>query len=125
MSGSGALGHAGDDLVGAAVHDFVAAVRSAYGDRLKGLYLFGSRARGDHTADSDADLAIVLADGTWRTWDEKMALADLEYDVIVATGVEPQAWPVSESEWWHPERHRNPDLVRAMRRDAVDLLVAG
>jgi len=33
-----------------------------YGDRLKGLYLFGSRARGDAEPDSDVDVAVVLDD---------------------------------------------------------------
>lgn len=31
-----------------------------YGARLQGLYLFGSYARGEESADSDIDLAIVL-----------------------------------------------------------------
>ena len=31
-----------------------------YGDRLKGLYLFGSYARGEATEESDIDLLIVL-----------------------------------------------------------------
>ena len=44
-------------------------------------------------------------------------LADIEYDVIVDTGIEPQGWPISESEWRNPELHENPPLVRAMRRD--------
>ena len=112
---------ADDAVVGRALHEFVRAVRRTYGDRVKGIYLFGSRARGDHTADSDADVAVVLADGNWRVWDEKMRLADIEYDIIVDTGVEPQGWPVSESEWRNPELHDNPPLVRAMRRDAKSI----
>ncbi len=111
-----------DAAVGRAVRGFAVAVQRIYGDRLKGIYLFGSRARGDHTLESDADVAIVLADGAWSRWDEKMRIADLEYDVIVATGAEPQGWPVSESEWSNPDRHSNPALVHAMRRDAIDLL---
>jgi hypothetical protein len=97
-------------------------LRPVYGERLRGVYLFGSRARGDHTPESDADVAVVLADGDWDYWNEKMRLADLEYDTIIATGAEPQGWPVRESEWLNPVRHRNPELVRAMRRDAKDLL---
>jgi predicted nucleotidyltransferase len=112
-----------DAAVYQALGDFAHALQQMYGDRLKGVYLFGSRARGDHTSESDADVAVVLADGDWRHWDEKMRMADLEYDIIIATGAEPQGWPVRESEWLHPERHRNPELVHAMRRDAKDLLV--
>ncbi|MCP3962488.1 MAG: nucleotidyltransferase domain-containing protein [bacterium] len=33
-----------------------------YGDRLQGLYLFGSHARGESETDSDVDLLIVLDD---------------------------------------------------------------
>src|SRR3989304_409697 len=35
-------------------------LRQAYGQRLRGVYLFGSRARGDHEPDSDVDVLIVL-----------------------------------------------------------------
>lgn len=124
MSGRGALASSDDAVVDRALRDFAHEVRRTYGGRLKGLYLFGSRARGDHTAESDADVAVVLADGDWRVWDEKMRLADIEYDIIVDTGVEPQGWPVSESEWRNPELHDNPPLVRAMRRDAKWIEVA-
>jgi predicted nucleotidyltransferase len=110
-----------DAAVADAVAAFARAVRAHYGERLRGLYLFGSRARGDHTPDSDADIAVVLADGRWDRWREKMRLADLEYDCIVATGVEPQAWPIAEAEWSNPAKHRNPDLVRAMRRDGREI----
>jgi predicted nucleotidyltransferase len=40
----------------------VAALETALGDRLRAIVLFGSRARGDHRADSDWDL-LVIADG--------------------------------------------------------------
>lgn len=124
MTGRDLLSAPDDSVVDRAVRDFAREVRRAYGSRLKGLYLFGSRARGDHTADSDADVAVVLADGDWRVWDEKMRLADIEYDIIVDSGVEPQGWPVSESEWRNPEMHENPPLMRAMRRDAKRIEVA-
>lgn len=107
-----------------AVREFARNVCGAYGDRVKGIFLFGSRARGDHTPESDVDVAVVLTDGDWRVWDEKMRLADIEYDIIVDTGVEPQGWPISESEWRDPELHDNPPLVRAMRRDAKRIEVS-
>jgi uncharacterized protein len=110
-----------DEAVERAVQEFARAIERTYGERVKGIYLFGSRARGDHELESDADVAIVLANGDWRRWEETMRIADLEYDTIVATGAEPQGWPVSEREWLHPELHPNPSLVRAMRRDAKDL----
>ena len=66
MSDPMLLAPAEDAVVAKALRDFALEVRRAYGDRLKGLYLFGSRARGDHTAESDADVAVVLADGDWR-----------------------------------------------------------
>jgi uncharacterized protein len=108
-----------DATVNRALSEYEGLVRQAYGPRLKGVYLFGSRARGDHAPESDADVAIVLAAGTdWDFWREKTLLTDLTYDLLVETGTDIQAWPVRDSEWNDPDRHRNPDLLRAMRRDA-------
>jgi uncharacterized protein len=110
--------HSPDDAaVDRAIREFAYRVQTLYGRRLKGLYLFGSRARCDHTRDSDADVAVVLDDRDFDFWTEKMRLADLEHDIIIATGAEPQAWPVREGEWLEPARHRNPELIKAMRRD--------
>ena len=100
-----------------ALVDFAEAVKRHYGSRLVGLYLFGSRARGDYEPDSDADVAVVLGDDGWRYWDEKMQLSDLTYRPIIDWGVYVQAWPVPLSAWNDPEHYRNPSLVRAMRRD--------
>ncbi len=40
--------------------DFRQAFSQLYGDRLAGLYLFGSQARGDAGQDSDIDVLVVL-----------------------------------------------------------------
>jgi antitoxin ChpS len=107
-----------DGTVNEAIADYAKAVRQAYGDRVKGIYLFGSRARGDHTPESDVDIAVVLADGSWDFWAEKMLLTDLTYQPLVESGVDLQGWPVRQAEWLTPERHHNPSLIRAMQRDA-------
>jgi predicted nucleotidyltransferase len=55
--------------------DIVRACRAAFGERLEGIVLFGSLARGEATAASDADLLLVLAHGTrierglYHEWD--------------------------------------------------------
>jgi hypothetical protein len=49
-----------DATVARAIAAFASAARRHYGSRLVGLLLFGSRARGDHTRESDADVAVVL-----------------------------------------------------------------
>jgi antitoxin ChpS len=110
-----------DATVARALRAFAAAVRRHYGDRLRGLYLFGSRARGDHTPESDADVAVVLADGDWRVLSEKKVLSRLGYDLVVDTGTDIQAWPIRESEWREPERHHNPAFARAIRADGKAL----
>jgi predicted nucleotidyltransferase len=88
-----------DREVSEALARFAAAVRQHYGNRLRGIYLFGSRARGDHGPDSDADVAILLADDGWRFWDEKMRLVDLAFDTTHDSGLYVQPWPFTEREW--------------------------
>ena len=97
---------------------FGEAIRGTYADRALEIFLFGSRARGDHGPFSDADVGVLLADDDWDLLEEKRRLARLAYDAIVETGVHVQGWPVSLSAWEHPETHASPVLVRNMRRDA-------
>ena len=107
-----------EDEVSGALRRVAAEVRRRYGDRLSGIYLFGSRARGDHRPDSDADVAVVLADGDRRYWGEKMNLVDL----IVGLGLDlylyVQPWPFSDGEWNDPERSPRARLARSAGRDA-------
>jgi predicted nucleotidyltransferase len=44
------------------LNNFRAALEAVYGDRLQGLYLYGSFARGDYDSESDIDLLVVLDD---------------------------------------------------------------
>ena len=109
-----------DAEVAQALARFATEVERHYGDRLKGLYLFGSRARGDHTPESDADVAVILGDG-WEFWSEKRALVAIVHDILVDTGAEIQAWPVAESGWRNPESDSDAELIGAMRRDGKPL----
>ena len=104
-----------------ALDQYVAAVRSCYGYRLHDIVLFGSRARGDMRSDSDADVAVVIADGDWSFWREKRELADLTYEPLIDWGLSIQPWPLSISQWANPELHHNPRFVHAIKRDAKPL----
>jgi antitoxin ChpS len=105
-----------DAAVTAAGRAFVSALRERYGDRLTGVYLFGSRARGDFRPFSDLDVAIVLAGGA-EALSEEIALSDLAYDLLLETGAEIQPWLFSAAEWVDPSRSAQADLIRAVRQD--------
>ena len=109
--------------VARALELFAASVRAAYGDRLAGLFLFGSRARGDHEPFSDADVAVVLNDRDWSLVREARHLARLAHEALIETGVEVQAWPVSRAAWDDPAHHPDRPLVERMRRDAKAMTI--
>lgn len=52
--------------------------------RIKAVYLFGSRARGDHRADSDYDLLLLVRDNF--TTHDKDKLYELVMDILLETG---------------------------------------
>jgi uncharacterized protein len=107
-----------------ATRAYVAAVRAHYGERVKDVFLFGSRARGDFRPDSDADVAVILEDGDWSIWREKMNLAGLAYDPLVEFGLYIQPWPIARSEWGDRSRHRNSRFVENIVRDARSIMAA-
>ncbi len=88
-------------------------LEALYGDRLKGLYLLGSHARGDSEPDSDVDVAVVLDDydSVWeeiRRMSEIGARLALEADVVLAET------PIREVEW----TDQDTLFLRNIRRDA-------
>lgn len=91
-------------------------LRALYGDRLRGVLLFGSWARGDAHPESDIDLLVVL-DRVESPWAERKKMDEIlwrhsyENDAVVT------AFPVSEAEL---ERGRRPVLIRA-RAEGVEV----
>jgi len=67
-----------------------AKLEAIYGERLRGIVLFGSWARGDATDGSDIDLLILL-DGVQdpvlelAEYSKEIYEIDLEYDVVIST----------------------------------------
>lgn len=98
---------------------FLAEVARQY--NVAGAYVFGSRARGDATPESDTDMAILLRGSPGRRMNEAMNMADIAYDLMLETGIRIEALPLWESEWEHPETFNNPDLIENIRREGVRL----
>jgi DNA invertase Pin-like site-specific DNA recombinase/predicted nucleotidyltransferase len=95
--------------------------------RLEGKYpviegiLFGSRARGTHTAESDADIAIVLEGAKGNRYAVSGDMAGIAFDVMMETGVLVEALPLWADELKRPETFSNPALIRNIRRDGLRL----
>ena len=104
-----------------ALADFVAAVRNHYGDRLHDILVFGSRARGDARTDSDVDLAVIFRDDIADFWHEKLLMADMSYNALIIADLIIQSWPISRAQWEAPETAENPEFVRRIKIDAVEL----
>ena len=84
-----------------------------------GAILFGSQARRDARPDSDADLAILLKGKPGRRLDVALEMADMAFDVMLATGFLIDALPIWEEEWSHPETFNNPALLENIRREGI------
>jgi uncharacterized protein len=94
---------------------FRAALDALYGDRIERVVLFGSRARGDATPDSDYDVAVFLNDLDDR-WREADRISDIETDILYDLGAFIHAMPYRSGSY----RERTP-LMHELWRDGVDL----
>jgi predicted nucleotidyltransferase len=99
---------------------FREALAELYGPALDRVVLFGSRARGDATEDSDYDVAVFLketgdreTDGLWAEWDR---LADLRVRFIDAGGPFIEAIPFRASDY-----ARRTPLMHEIRKDGLTL----
>lgn len=66
----------------------LASVRRRY--RVREVWLFGSRARGDARIDSDADIALLMGGPEGGFVSTKLALDDLAYDAWLTTSCSTQ-----------------------------------
>jgi predicted nucleotidyltransferase len=84
-----------DVKTGALAQEIKGVLERHFGDRLAAVYLFGSRARGEHRPDSDLDLAIVLRHIRQPLSSVDQDLLDLTYPIEIERGVHVQAWALS------------------------------
>ncbi|OIQ70837.1 nucleotidyltransferase domain protein [mine drainage metagenome] len=102
-----------------AVRRFLGRIAGSYD--MAGAILYGSRARGTHRPDSDADVAVLLRGEHQRLLPTTLAMADIAYDVLLETGVNITPLPVWMDEWESPETYSNPPLLRNIAREGVRL----
>lgn len=92
----------------------VADLRELYGERLVGVVLYGSQARGDAHPDSDVDLAVIL-DQVASPWEELRRMDDILWRHTLDSGITISATPISRSTWAESSR----PLVRSAKADGI------
>jgi predicted nucleotidyltransferase len=90
-----------------------------FGDRLRGLLLFGSRARGDHRVDSDADVAVFI-DPVADPIAAQMDIAADAYLLFLDQGLLIQPW-VFRGSPDKPDLSRAVQLLKIVRSEGVPL----
>jgi antitoxin ChpS len=104
----------------AVLKDLKRRLRRRFGDRLDGLYLFGSRARGDAEPDSDIDVAVILKGRLPESpFGVTREILEDTYDLLLETGLDIQPWPLEEGSLDEPEAHPYATVSRAVRREGV------
>lgn len=104
------------------VRRFVASMSDALGDDLRGLWLYGSRARGETPReDSDVDL-LVIANGD-RERRRRLAM-DLSEEAALAENESPFTYSVHvfDPEWLNGRREIESFFIQEVDRDKVILV---
>jgi predicted nucleotidyltransferase len=99
----------------AAVQDCIARLKNALGKQLRGIWLFGSKARDDPGPGSDIDLLIVISEMNWSWRDRILLIADrmsLEYRILLNTHILDQAR-------WDAQRGRQDALWQQVQQGHV------
>lgn len=100
-----------------ALDTFVRRLYANYGDRVRSVVLFGSKARGDAGPDSDVDVLVTLADDDpelrWNV-QRLAARVSLEYDLLLSVRA------VGRSQWEELSRYRFP-IYQAIQSEGIVL----
>ena len=109
-----------DQATRRALESFKALLQERYGAQLRGVYLFGSRARGDHRADSDADVGVFL-DQVSDPLGEQLSLIEQGYGILLETGINIQPWVFESASLSDPGQYRASHLVRSICQEGLRL----
>ena len=108
-----------DNKTELAVRSFLSLIAHDY--VVVGAIVFGSRARGTHRPDSDADVAVLIDGIPGRFLAAKLHMADAAFDVLLETDILISPLPIWRDEWEHPENYSNPALLEKIALEGVRL----
>ena len=77
-------------------------LQAVYGDRLRGVVLYGSEARGEATSDSDVDILVLLT-GPVALGRELHTIIEALYPLQLAIDRVLEAFPVDEADYLQGE----------------------
>ena len=100
---------------------FVDRIQQRFDGLILSAMLFGSRARGEASTDSDVDVLVVINKEDYQVRKQIRYLAAevwLEYGLFLSTRV----WSRSH---WHKLQEMQTLLYRNIQRDGIDLLMPG
>jgi predicted nucleotidyltransferase len=101
-----------------AVLEFVHLLQERFNGRVRSALLFGSKARGEGSPDSDLDVLVVIDSDDWRVHKQIRYLAAdicLKYDLNLS----PRVWSTSHR---REMEELQTLLYQNIRRDGVNLL---
>lgn len=107
-----------------AVGSFMTHLADAKLPAISRVLLYGSRARGDYQADSDVDIAVVLAGGNPGgdvRYDLQMLLSEVRSRAMLHTNMPVSAIVIWDAELREPDKQRNPTFYRNVRVDGIDI----
>jgi predicted nucleotidyltransferase len=107
----------------AVLERYVAKLRSELANELKGVWLFGSRARGDaYTAESDVDVLVLVKDASW---DGRMRVRGLLDEAARELDLEALPWSFSvhvhDEKWLRQRREIRSFFVAEVDRDKITI----
>jgi predicted nucleotidyltransferase len=102
-----------------AAREFVRRVKLRYS--VSAAFLFGSRARNTHRADSDVDVAVIVRGRSGKLIDLALAMSDIAFDILMDTQSYIEPMPIWQEQWDDASTHSNPRLIENIRREGISI----